>query len=255
MSLALEQSGAGAPVVFLHGLTFDRQTWRPILDRIGGRVDAIAIDLPRHGESGDGPTDLEPLADAVHAELTGLGIERPVVVGHSISGGVAGTYAARHPAAGVVIVDGSPWVEPFGELLQRLAPELRGDRFAEVFDRVFQTSMAIDLLPEQPRALVHAHQQIDQGVVLAYWRELMETPPAQLQARSDAAIESVDVPVLGVFGRELAPPERARLRSASLEVWPGLGHFPHLAEPERFTARLLAFVGEVAREPTAQAAR
>ncbi len=36
--LAYEVEGAGTPVVFLHGLTFDRRTWRPIVERLGGSV-------------------------------------------------------------------------------------------------------------------------------------------------------------------------------------------------------------------------
>ena len=32
---AYENHGNGVPVVVLHGLTFDRTTWRPIIDRLG----------------------------------------------------------------------------------------------------------------------------------------------------------------------------------------------------------------------------
>jgi pimeloyl-ACP methyl ester carboxylesterase len=50
--LAYDIEGSGTPVVFLHGLTFDRRTWRPIIDRLDGAVTSIAIDLPAHGDSG-----------------------------------------------------------------------------------------------------------------------------------------------------------------------------------------------------------
>ena len=52
-SLAYDDEGAGTPVVFLHGLTFDRRTWWPIIERLGGCVPSLAIDLP-------GPTRDEP---------------------------------------------------------------------------------------------------------------------------------------------------------------------------------------------------
>jgi pimeloyl-ACP methyl ester carboxylesterase len=57
--LAYGIEGSGTPVVFVHGLTFDRRTWRPITDQLGGSVMSIAIDLPAHGESGGEPTSLE----------------------------------------------------------------------------------------------------------------------------------------------------------------------------------------------------
>jgi len=37
--------------VLVHGLTFDRRIWQPIIDRLGDSVTSLAIDLPAHGES------------------------------------------------------------------------------------------------------------------------------------------------------------------------------------------------------------
>jgi YHS domain-containing protein len=54
-ALAYETRGTGTPVVFLHGLTFDRRTWRPIIETLGDSVRSIAIDLPAHGDSGGVP--------------------------------------------------------------------------------------------------------------------------------------------------------------------------------------------------------
>ena len=61
-ALAYDEAGAGVPVVFLHGLTFDRRSWRPIVERLGGSVRSIAIDLPAHGESGGSPAPLDEVA-------------------------------------------------------------------------------------------------------------------------------------------------------------------------------------------------
>ena len=53
--LAYEMHGDGIPVVFLHGLTFDRTTWRPIIERLGDGVRSIAVDLPGHGDTAGEP--------------------------------------------------------------------------------------------------------------------------------------------------------------------------------------------------------
>ena len=49
--LAYETHGEGIPVVFLHGLTFDRRSWGATITRLGAGVRSIAIDLPGHGDS------------------------------------------------------------------------------------------------------------------------------------------------------------------------------------------------------------
>ena len=124
--LAYETDGTGVPAVFLHGLTFDRGTWRPIIERLDGSVWSIAIDLPAHGESGGTPGPLDEVAALVHELLGGLGVERPIVVGHSMSGGLAALYAAAHATRGVVVVDLGPDIRPFAELAHQLEPALRG---------------------------------------------------------------------------------------------------------------------------------
>jgi pimeloyl-ACP methyl ester carboxylesterase len=244
--LAFEQHGDGVPVVFLHGLTFDRTTWRPIIDQLGAGVRSIAIDLPGHGATGGRAScSLDEVAARVRALVDGLGVERPVVVGHSMSGGIATVYAAAHPARGAVIVDSSPDMRPFVELVQRLESALRGLDFARVFQG-FQQSMGIDRVPEPLRALVLASQDLRQDVVLGYWDQAFRTSAAELQAGVDRIIATVNVPFLYVFGHELPIDDRRQLEtsmpSAQVEVWPDRGHFVHLAEPDRFAARLRSFI-------------
>ena len=48
-----------ALVVYLHGLTFDRRTWRRVLDRLAWAVTSIAMDLPAHGDSSSEPAPLD----------------------------------------------------------------------------------------------------------------------------------------------------------------------------------------------------
>lgn len=97
------------PIVLLHGLTFDRRTWRPIIDTFRTQDRArrvLALDLPGHGESPPLPShDLPLVAAVVHDALRAAGVERPVMVGHSISGVLMSLYAATCPVAGVVNVD------------------------------------------------------------------------------------------------------------------------------------------------------
>jgi pimeloyl-ACP methyl ester carboxylesterase len=162
-----------------------------------------------------------------------------------MSDGLALAYAALHDARGVVIVRNSTWIRPFAELLDQLGPSLRDERFHNIFLRVFQPTLGLDQLQQNERELALSHQQISQDVVLAYWHELMFTDPGILQDRIDDMTGGIHAPVLALFGRQPVAEERDRfalLPAAKVEAWVGGGHFFHLADPDRFTQRLLAFV-------------
>src|SRR4051794_16899487 len=243
--LAYDIDGDGVPVVFLHGLTFDRRSWRPIVERLAGAVRSIAIDLPAHGDSGGVPAPLEAIAAQLHELLASLAVERPMVVGHSMSAGLACVYAAAYPTRGVVFVDSGPDLQPFAELAQRLEPALRGPGFADAW-QALENSLGLERIPEPMRGVVLAGRRVDQDVVVGYWEMLLRTDPAVLQTWIDAQIlPKLGEPCLGVFGRLVTERERerfSRLADVELEEWPGDGHFVHLVDPDRFTARLRRFV-------------
>jgi pimeloyl-ACP methyl ester carboxylesterase len=113
----------------------------------------IAVDLPGHGESGGKPAPLDEVADQLHGLLTELAMQRPIMVGHSMSAGLAGLYASAHPVSGLVMVDQGMEVRPFAELLHRLAPVLRGPGFAGAW-QTFESTLGLDLVPEPVRSLV-----------------------------------------------------------------------------------------------------
>jgi pimeloyl-ACP methyl ester carboxylesterase len=245
VDLAYDVEGVGTPVVFLHGLTFDRRMWRPVIGRLDGPVLTVAVDLPAHGESGGEPAPLEKVADQLHELMTTLAIERPIMVGHSMSAGLAGMYAFAYPVGGLVVVDQGMDVRPFAELLHQLAPALRGPGFDAAWQAI-ESTLGLDLLPEPERSLALATHQVRQDVVLGYWDQLMTTDPAAFQESIDARIAAVaDVPSLAVFGRLLTDGERQRferLTDIQIEVWAGGGHCVHLVDPGRFATRLSQFI-------------
>src|SRR3954462_13696996 len=137
--LSYDDEGAGIPVVFLHGLTFDRRTWRPIIERLDGSVRSIAIDLPAHGESGGAPASLDAVAARVRELVDSRGVERPIEVGHSLAAGISAVYGVAHPSRGAVMIDSGPHVRAFAELVQRLEPALRGPDLAARWPAVEDT--------------------------------------------------------------------------------------------------------------------
>jgi len=247
--LAYNQEGSGPVIVFVHGLTFSRATWRPITARLADRFQCISVDLPGHGETPGPPQPLDAVAHSLYDTLTALGIDRPVVVGHSMAVAIVSMYAAKYATAGVVNVDQPLNVGPFAEMVQRMAPALQGDGFDLAFEPIRQ-SMGVDALPAPMRSQVAATQTIRQDLVLGYWAELLAETPAELQRRIDAVADAIAVPYLAIMGQTLSDVDREHLRrhvrGAQIEEWPGRGHMVHLAEPDRFAERLAAFVRDCA---------
>jgi pimeloyl-ACP methyl ester carboxylesterase len=252
-ALAGDVAGASdrrPPLVLLHGLTFDRTMWLPALAHLTELDPArpvLALDLPGHGESPAWASyDLESLTDAVHQAVTEAGLSSPVLVGHSISGVIATIYAARHPARGVVNVDQPLQVEPFAQLIRSLAGPLRGPGFAQVWEQ-FEASMGISLLPRDAQELLGSARYVRQDLVAGYWREVIDEPPGELARKTAdglAAVREAKVPYVYVGGHdpgaEYLDWQQRELPQTEVMVWPGSGHFPHLAQSERFAGVLAA---------------
>ncbi|MBE8471843.1 alpha/beta fold hydrolase [Streptomyces justiciae] len=92
------RDGEGVPLVFVHGWTADRHRWDHQLAHFAEMRRVIRLDLRGHGESsGAGVRTIAELADDVLALLDHLGVERCVLVGHSMGGMIAQTIALAHP--------------------------------------------------------------------------------------------------------------------------------------------------------------
>jgi len=108
-----EYPGDGRPVVLLHGVASNARWWLLVGPLLAGRFRLLALDQRGHGESDrpDGGYDFASVVGDLAAFIEALGLERPVLVGHSWGGNVALEYAAtraegaRSPS-GLVLVDG-----------------------------------------------------------------------------------------------------------------------------------------------------
>ena len=256
-----DERAQGAPFVFLHGLTFDRRMWDPVLDAMPSGHRAIAFDLPGHGGSGPLPRQgLAVVAEAVHAAVLEAGLDAPIVVGHSVGGRLATIYAAAHPAAAVVSVDAPMRLEPFAELLRSLRAQLAGDRFAEAWAFI-QDSWQMELLPAEARALLCAGDRPGDDalrrLVLGYHADLLERPLAEVLLERDAALDRLRAAGTPYLTVHPCPVDRfdaawlhERLPQAEVLVWPVGHHFPHLTHPARIAVLLTGLAAGSATRTT-----
>lgn len=100
-----DRSGAGEPLVLIHGIGHHWQAWRPVIDRLAGEFDVIACDSPGFGASPPLPADVEPTigeyASAFERFFSELDLDRPHVAGNSMGGAIALELARRGSARSV----------------------------------------------------------------------------------------------------------------------------------------------------------
>ncbi len=238
VEIAFDREGSGPSLLLVHGLGDDRELWRPIRQRLNGCFTTVALDLRGHGDSALA-VDWDPFQ--LHRELDAVvraaRISPPLVVGHSLGGVAASTYSARFPVRGVINVDQPLDLRGLSARVRALGSEL-------ITRSPSQT--IVNLLGEQGHGPLSASTLARLGVtrarlpheaLLGLWAPLLLDEP-ELSRISAAAFSGTRASYLSLHGSDPGVDYAAWLRalvpSAELEVWPDMGHFPHLCAVERF---------------------
>jgi pimeloyl-ACP methyl ester carboxylesterase len=103
----LRTGGAGPPVVLLHGLIGNGACWTPLARALEGDFDVVMPDARGHGGSSAPHLGYryDDHASDVVGLIRGLGLSRPVILGHSMGGMTAAVAASRAEIRGVVLID------------------------------------------------------------------------------------------------------------------------------------------------------
>ena len=237
-------------LVLIHGLTDSRHMWHPLLHELAATHLVLAVDLRGHGESDidDGYDPISYASDVVDTAAA-LGVTDAVVVGHSLGGVVASAFATIAPCRAVVNIDQPLRLSGFKEALSQLAPMLNGTR--ESFDQALELMFgAMDgPLSADEQARLRLHRRADQTVVLATWASVFESTPEELDETVAALAAGITVSYLSLHGMDpgadYAPWLQHLVPTATVEVWPDMGHYLHLVDPARFLARLAEFEAQV----------
>lgn len=149
------ESGEGRPIVFVHGLGGQLHHFRhPIFSTLPG-YRLIALDRPGSGYSvrASGATARLPeQAKTVCDFIAALGLEKPLLVGHSLGGAVALTVAINHPDRISGVVTLAP--------LTHMEDELRGE-FKALYIKSRLKRWLIAQTTAIPASLKYAPQTLD----------------------------------------------------------------------------------------------
>lgn len=104
--------GEKPPIVLCHGFSDNGLCWTPLARELEADYDVIMVDARCHGKS-EAPRDgngTEAMADDLAGLITGLGLDRPAVVGHSMGARYATDFASRyHDLTRGIALEDAPW--------------------------------------------------------------------------------------------------------------------------------------------------
>ncbi|MBW4521282.1 MAG: alpha/beta hydrolase [Scytolyngbya sp. HA4215-MV1] len=91
--------GQGGAIVFLHGSWDDGSQWVPVMEQLGRHYHCFAPDLLGFGDSERAEThySIALEAECLSEYLESLKLRRIYLVGYSIGGWIAASYALKHP--------------------------------------------------------------------------------------------------------------------------------------------------------------
>jgi pimeloyl-ACP methyl ester carboxylesterase len=130
-------SGVAPPVLLIHGWCCDHTYFAPQFEHFANRGQCVvAVDLRGHGQSDKPRQDytMQVFSDDLAWLFVTLGLDKPVVIGHSMGGIIAFDLACRYPEAirAVVMLDAAV-VLPVGAkaAIPQMIEELRDPNYRE----------------------------------------------------------------------------------------------------------------------------
>jgi len=254
-----EEHGAGSPLVLAYGIGGNARMWPPNIGPLAARHRLVLREPrgPARSESPEDPTRVtfgHWVLD-LHDLLDHLGLDRPVVGGLSLGGGIATRFALKHPdrVRALVVVDSSSAAGlPLGvdNLVMRA-------RSIKVTLEGGMTAMAEFAIASNPN--VAGRLKLDPSArqeILDYYRMLTPIGYAnalrallQMDYIADRLPE-IGVPTLLICGDEdpsLQPMRvmERKIKGARFVLLSPAGHFANRDQPEAFNRAVLEFLAEL----------
>ncbi|WP_158814521.1 alpha/beta fold hydrolase [Methylocapsa sp. S129] len=268
---------AGRAVLFIPGTAAWSGFWLSVADEIGkSGYRAVAVDLPPFGfsaRSANGAYSRADQAERLAALVQALGLERPIVVGHSFGAGAVVELAIAHPdtLGGMVLVDAALGLPGEG---QDTPPDNRPLRWALNQPAIAQTLVAatlVNIWATRPllasllyREDAATQRQVEiltkpyarQGTTESYAHWLPSLLLAETDARSatPANYARIKTPTALIWGDRdqvtpLAQGQRLQklIAGSTLDTIADVGHIPHIEDEQTFLSVLKAKLKAMAR--------
>lgn len=231
-------------LVFVHGWTCNVDFWKAQTPAFEGKTRVILVDLPGHGQS-DKPQinyTMDLFARAVDAVLRDAGVERGVIVGHSMGTPVMCEFYRKYPrkTLGLVIVDGPLRAFLDQKMMDDFIGALRGADYKAQASGFVDGMLGPQVSPQLRDEIKKAMLSTPQYVAVS-----------AMEAMADKATwkqDKINVPVLAILAKSPFWPAdteqyfRSRAPKLEYHMWEGPGHFLMMEKPKEFNDAVAAFL-------------
>lgn len=242
IELAYSIEGEGDTLLLLHGWGCDRNIWKATAELLRDHFRVVAVDFAGFGASAE-PREVwgvEEYTRSIEALVKELGVERPILVGHSFGGRVSILYASRNEVRKVVLTDAAG-VKPRRscgyyrkvytyKLMKYALPILIGQKKAQMLlDQRRKASASSDYNSATPMMRAILSKCVNED--LCAYMSKIKAPVMLFWGDKDTATPTSDAHTMA----RLIP-------DAGLVVAEGAGHFAMLESPELWRASLMSFL-------------
>jgi pimeloyl-ACP methyl ester carboxylesterase len=247
-----------APVlILLHGFGSSLQTWEAWAELLSHTYRVVRFDLPGFGLTGPDPAGDYSDARNIHvlsAVMQALSVDRATLIGNSLGGRIAWTFAAENPHRVEKLTLISP--DGFASRGFQYGKKVRVPAFVRLLPYVLPTSLVrMNLAP------AYGDNSALTDDVVARYRDLMLAPGVRraMIARMEQAeleppeplLQRIRVPTLLIWGERdaMIPFGNAgdymkAVRDCRLVSFPELGHVPQEEAPARSLAPVEEFLAQ-----------
>jgi pimeloyl-ACP methyl ester carboxylesterase len=227
-------------LVFIHGSGGNHTDWSRQFIPLQHLFNMAVMDLPGHGQSdGPGEQDVSAYVAWVKALIEEFGIEKPVLIGHSLGAAICLSFAIRHAdmAAAVLPVGGGSRMPVNPLILEGLKQDP-----AAIIGLTAKFSIAKANRERLSGFITENLSRANPGIL---YGDLFACSKLDITE----AVAGIRVPALILCGADdkMTPPAlseqlRDHIPGAGLVLIPEAGHFVMLENPEAFNAALADFV-------------
>lgn len=255
-TLPYEIHGTGDPVLFLHGFTGTRETWREVCSHLTG-YQCILVDLPGHGEAEITVSSMKDCCSQLANLLDKLGINKTHVVGYSMGGRTALSFAIYYPdyIASLILESASPGLkeeaarreraEKDEQLAQRIL-ENGIEAFVDTWQELplfstqkqlpesMQKNIRDERLSQKEKGLAMSLQTMGTGAQPSWWGHLSELakPTLLIAGEEDEKFVAMNQMM------------QKEIPQAEFMLCPGAGHAVHVEKSRNFGKMVNVFLNE-----------
>jgi pimeloyl-ACP methyl ester carboxylesterase len=227
-------------LVFIHGSGGNHTDWIRQFIPLQDKFNIAAMELPGHGQSdGPGEQDVSEYVAWTKRVLEKFGIEKPVLIGHSLGAAICLVFAIRYgdAAAAVVAVGGGVRMPVNPVILEGLKQDP-----AAIIGLAAKFSIAKENRERLSGLITENLSRVKTEILYGDFFACSKLDIAE-------AVAGIRIPTLILCGAEdkMTPPALSEqlqdhIPGAGLALIPGAGHFVMLENPEAFNEVLADFV-------------